>query len=411
MVASRLSGKKVAVLWADLDRFKQINDTLGHRSADLLLQMVAQRMLNAVGSRGTVARMGGDEFVVMMRETTGMDEAVDLTRHLLAAFRDPFGFGEHQFPINLSIGVSLYPDHAEDAEGLVRNADLAMYGAKCLGRNTYVCFTPETEATTLESFQVEFHLRRAMEHRELELYYQPLVSCKDGSIECLETLLRWYSPELGSVSPAQFIPVAESSGMMHEIGRWVLEEACRHAAEWQDIRPGLRVAVNVSPTQLVRGDFPDIVQSAMQAAGLAPKLLELELTESAIIGLADYQRYTEAIRALGVSLAIDDFGTGYSSLSYLHTLQVDTLKMDRSFVNALGKEPASARLAETIISMAKTLKLKVVAEGIETQEQLHWLTDLNCDLLQGYLIHKPMSLDSVRGILRSRHPVFTDTAA
>jgi len=402
LTGSSFKAKKVAVLWADLDRFKQINDTLGHRSADLLLQMVAKRLSGCVAERGMVARMGGDEFVVLMRDIEGIEPAEQLAREILAEFKEPFGFGEHQFPLGMSIGISLYPDHGEDAEELVRNADLAMYAAKHAGRNTYVCFTRENETSTLETFQIEFHLRRALELGELELYYQPLVACKDGSIAAFETLLRWFSPALGRVSPAQFIPVAEASGLMQDIGKWVLEQACLHAASWQNEAPGVRVAVNVSVTQLARGDFHEVVERALSMSGLAPSLLELELTESAVIGIDDYQRHTAALRDLGVSLAIDDFGTGYSSLSYLHTLHVDTLKIDQSFVRAMGKEPSSARLAETIIGMAKSLGLQVVAEGLETLEQLQWLTDLHCDLLQGYYMHRPMTLEAAYGVLQAQ---------
>lgn len=287
----------------------------------------------------------------------------------------------------------------------MRNADLAMYGAKHLGRNTYVCHSQNKDGPAAETFQMEFHLRRALERGEFQLYYQPLVSSTDGSVRALETLLRWNSPELGPVPPSQFIPVAEDSGLMQEIGRRVLEQACRDAVAWQSEGPGVRVAVNVSATQLVRGDFAAVVRGALAQAQLPPHLLELELTESTIIGLADYQRYTEAIRQLGVSLSIDDFGTGHSSLSYLHTLRVDTLKMDRSFVQALGKEPASSRLAETIVAMARSLGLHVVAEGVETQEQMEWLRDLKCDLLQGYFFHKPMALEAVLQVLRENHPV------
>ncbi len=407
LLAARQQQHKVAVLWADLDRFKQINDSLGHRSADLLLQTVAQRLTQCVESRGVVARMGGDEFVILMREISDAGDAATLASDIVSRFRDPFTFCEHSFPLGISVGVSVFPDHADDAESLVRNADLAMYGAKHLGRNTFVCFTPEKDSTTLQTFQMEFHLRRALDLQEFELYYQPIVSSKDGAVVALEALLRWFSPELGSVSPAQFIPVAEASGLMTDIGRWVVERACMDAAAWQEDGPNVAVSVNVSATQLSRGGFEEIVGMALKQSGLPARLLELELTESAIIGLADYRRHTEALRNLGVSLAIDDFGTGYSSLSYLHALRVDTLKMDRSFVSSMTAEATPARLAETILAMARTLGLRVVAEGIETQEQLHWLTDLECDLLQGYFIHKPMPVASVRGILRGRHPVFT----
>jgi diguanylate cyclase (GGDEF)-like protein len=400
LAVSSVDGRKVAVLWADLDRFKQINDSLGHRTADLLLRMVAQRLAACVEGRAKVARMGGDEFVILMQGISGIEPAAALAESVVAAFRKPFGIGENNYTVGISIGVCVFPDQATDTEELVRNADIAMYAAKHSGRNSFVCFSARNEAAALESFQLEFHLRRALEMGEFELYYQPLVSCKYGTIAAFETLLRWFSPALGVVSPAQFIPVAEASGLILELGQWVLEQACLEAASWQAETPGIRVAVNVSVGQLLRGDFSRVVHEALRKSGLSPSLLELELTESAVIGLEDFQRHTDALRMLGVSLAIDDFGTGYSSLSYLHTLHIDTLKIDRSFVQAMGKEPASARLIETILAMAKSLGLQVVAEGVETLQQLQWLTDLQCDLLQGYYLHRPMPSQNARSLLR-----------
>ena len=399
VAASERSGRKFAVLWADLDRFKQINDSVGHHAADLLLQMVAQRLRDCVGTEGTIARMGGDEFAVLVRDTDAIEQAEAVAQKILATAGEPFGFGENQCSMGMSIGISLYPDHGEDSEELVRNADLAMYSAKHAGRNTFVSFTRDTATQSLETFQIEFHLRRALELGEMELYFQPLISCKNGTIEAFETLLRWFCPALGAVSPAQFIPVAEAAGLMPGIGKWVLENACLHAAAWQQAAPGVRVAVNVAAPQLMRGDFGAIVENALATSRLSPSLLELELTESAVMDPENVQRWIAELRQLGVSLAIDDFGTGYSSLSYLHHLDVDTLKVDRSFVQALGKEAASARLAETIIQMAKSLSLKVVAEGIETPEQMEWLTNLGCDLLQGYYLYRPMPIPAVFALL------------
>lgn len=405
--AATLDGSKVAVLWTGLDRFEQVNDTLGHRTADLLLRMAAQRVSACVGERGTVARMGGDEFVVLMGRVHDAGQPRQLADELLAAFREPFGLADHQQALSLSIGVSLFPDHGADAEELVRNADLAMYGAKRSGPNSCVVFHPATGASALESFQLEFHLRRALEHGELELYFQPLVSCKYGSIPAFEALLRWFSPALGSISPAQFIPVAEETGLIQDIGRWALNQACGHAASWQRHSPGVRVAVNVSSAQLANGDFCEIVRNALFHSGLPASLLELEITESALIPLDDLQRHTRNLRALGVTLAIDDFGTGYSSLSYLHTLAVDTLKIDRSFVQSMGVPstvdgPTPDGLAPTILAMARSLGLQVVAEGIETHQQLQWLTGLGCDLLQGYYLHRPMPPHAVTALLGGR---------
>ena len=407
MDADRHSGKKVAILWADLDRFKRINDALGRVAGDLFLQAAGQRFRDTVQARGIVARIGGDQFAVLLPEIDTQREAEDLAQDLVEAFREPFGFEDKQTYIHVSIGATVFPDHAGDGEGLVCNADLALQRAKHNGRNSYVCYTPEPALTEQQSIQVEFHLHSALENHELEVLFQPLVSSADGTIECLETLLRWSSPNLGPVSPTVFIPVAEATGVIHKIGRWVLKEACRHAAEWQSLAPGVRVAVNVSPVQLLADDFKEAVEQALRDSGLAPHLLELELTEGAMISMSDYQRHTREFRALGVSLAIDDFGTGYSSLSSLSQLEVDALKIDQSFVKAVGKEPALMRLAEAILSMAKSLGLRVVAEGVETEEQLRWLTDLGCDLLQGYFLYRPMAPGPVPRVLLRRHPALS----
>ncbi len=404
---ARQNGHEVAVLWVDLDRFKQVNDTMGHRTGDEVLRQAAARLRKAVRRDDVVARMGGDEFSVCLRNVWGAEDVMRAAQAVIAAFQQPFQTRQQEVVVNASVGVSVYPKHGSSCEELARNADLAMYGAKSAGRGRIGVYSEESDARVRDRFQIEVHLRRALERGELELYYQPQVTVKEPRrVVGVEALLRWDSPELGRVGPDRFIPVAESSGLIGEIGQWVLEEASRTLADWQERGQLIRMAMNVSSEQFSRSDFVDRIRELVIREQLMVGLFELELTESSILKDSQQcQRNMEELRELGVRLAIDDFGTGYSSLSYLHQLPVDAVKIDRSFVKDLLARESNLRLVEGVIRLAKALRLEVVAEGVETAEQLDKLNELGCDLAQGYYIERPMPKAQVEQLIFQTTPL------
>ena len=385
---------QLAVLFIDLDRFKQINDTLGHALGDQVLQQVARRLEGCLRKGDCLARMGGDEFTVLLTELADSRDALRVAEKLLAAFEEPFQIEGRDLFLTSSIGISLYPRDGKDAVTLQRKADTAMYRAKNRGKNSCEFFTPELGVAALERLEIENSLRRALENQELRLYYQPQVDAT-GKLAGFEALLAWNHPKLGLTSPAQFIPVAEESGMIVPIGSWVLTEACRQSAVWQHSGcPRVRVAVNVSATQFSRADFTATVAEALSASSLDPSLLELELTEGVVVrDLEESIRQMERLRALGVGISIDDFGTGYSSLSYLRRLPIDALKIDRSFLQEIDREPTTIPLVKAIVALAHGLRLTVVAEGVENRGQLDALRALGCDLFQGYLLGEPVPAD------------------
>jgi diguanylate cyclase (GGDEF)-like protein/PAS domain S-box-containing protein len=378
---------QLAVLFIDLDRFKQINDTLGHALGDQVLQQVARRLEGCLRKSDCLARMGGDEFTVILTEMADSRDALRVAEKLLAAFEEPFQIEGRDLFLTSSIGISLYPRDGKDAVTLQRKADTAMYRAKNHGKNSCEFFAPEFGVAALERLEIENSLRRALDNRELRLYYQPQVDA-GGKLAGFEALLAWDHPKLGLTSPARFIPVAEESGMIVPIGSWVLAEACRQSAVWQHSGcPRVRVAVNVSATQFSRTDFTETVAEALSASTLDPSLLELELTEGVVVrDLEESIRQMERLRALGVGISIDDFGTGYSSLSYLRRLPIDALKIDRSFLQEIDREPATIPLVKAIVALAHGLRLTVVAEGVENRGQLEALRAVGCDLFQGYLL-------------------------
>jgi diguanylate cyclase (GGDEF)-like protein/PAS domain S-box-containing protein len=385
---------QLAVLFIDLDRFKQINDTLGHALGDQVLQQVAQRLEGCLRKSDCLARMGGDEFTVLLTELADSRHALRVAQKLLAAFEAPFHIEGRDLFLTTSIGISLYPRDGKDAVTLQRKADTAMYRAKNHGKNSCEFFAPEFGVAALERLDIENSLRRALDNQELRLYYQPQVDA-GGKLAGFEALLAWNHPKLGMTSPTQFIPVAEESGMIVPIGSWVLAEACRQSAVWQHSGcPRVRVAVNVSATQFSRTDFTETVAEALSASGLDPSLLDLELTEGVVVrDLEESIRQMERLRALGVGISIDDFGTGYSSLSYLRRLPIDALKIDRSFLQEIDREPATIPLVKAIVSLAHGLRLTVVAEGVENRGQFDALRDAGCDLFQGYLLGEPVPAD------------------
>ena len=386
-------GTRTAVLFLDLDRFKHINDTLNHKIGDYLLQDIALRLKSCVRDTDTVSRYGGDAFVTLLQEVSDSMDAARTAAQILKSITKPYSIEGHEIHISASIGISICPEDGEDAETILKHAEAAMYQAKSQGRNNYQFFTRHINERTLKRFALERNLRRAIAHEESVLYYQPKVRICDRRIIGAEALIRWNSGQDELMSPAQFIPIAEESGLIIPIGEWVLRKACEQARLWQDANyPPIPIAVNVSAMQFHEKHFLDLVARVLHDTGLQPKYLELELTES--VTMQDLEltvSLLESLKQMGVNLSIDDFGTGYSSLSYLKRLPIDTLKIDRSFVQDIATDPDSAAIISAIISMAKSLKQKVIAEGVETQEQFEFLRSQGCDSIQGYYCSVPLA--------------------
>ncbi len=381
---------KLAILFLDIDRFKQINDSLGHTVGDRLLKIVSTRIRNAIREEDTVARFGGDEFTVLIHIIGKIEDAGKIGQKILDALKTPITIDERDFVVTSSIGISVYPLDGVDGETLIRNADTAMYRAKDLGRNSYQFYAATMNHKALEALEVENGLRRALANNEFVLYYQPLVDVSTATVFGLEALIRWQHPELGLLRPDRFIPAAEQSGLIIAIGRWVLREACLQASEWHKRGHKVVMAVNLSGRQFGDADLLHYVREALEAADLKPEYLELEITEG--YAMQDVQKAIQTLRqlkTLGVRIAIDDFGTGYSCLSYLKQFPIDTLKLDGSFVRDLAA-PEDAQIALGVIALAHSLKLKVIAEGVETISQLAFLKEHACDRLQGYLFSRPM---------------------
>ncbi|HLF12016.1 MAG TPA: EAL domain-containing protein, partial [Gammaproteobacteria bacterium] len=393
--------RKLAVLFLDGDRFKHVNDSLGHSVGDRLLQSMAQRLLANVRAADTISRQGGDEFVVLLSEVAhGKDAAVSADK-ILAALRVPHRIDQHDLYVTVSIGIATYPDDAIDAQTLLRNADFAMYHAKAIGRDNYQFFQPEMNVRAVERQSLEDGLRHAMERREFELHYQPKMNLETGAIIGVEALIRWRHPEHGLMPPGQFIPIAEECGFIVPIGRWVLREACRQTRAWQDAGlPPMGIAINISTVELRANDFVASVGAILMETGLDPRYLELELTETFL--MQDSNSTAKVLRALkdmGLGLALDDFGTGYSSLSYLKRFPIDTLKIDRSFVRDLTTDSDDAGIVSAVIGMGKSLHMKVIAEGVETREQLAFLQEQSCPEGQGYYFSQPVVAEKFTELL------------
>jgi len=394
------SGSQLAVLFIDLDRFKTINDSLGHQLGDRLLQSVASRILVCVREGDTVARVGGDEFVIVIPGLQSSSDASTVAAKILDVLASAFHLHGNDLHVAASIGISLYPADGADAETLMRNADTAMYHAKDSGRGNFQFFTQHMNVAAQQRLTLETALRRAIENREFELHYQPLFDLRDRSITGLEALLRWTPPGRPMVPPGEFISAAEESGLIVPIGEWVLREALKQAKMWQTAERSLMIAVNVSANQLARSNFVERLRRLLQDTGLDPGLLELEVTEGVIIeGAGDARAALDQIAALGVGIAIDDFGTGYSGLAYLKRLPIDTVKIDQSFVRDLTVDPDDAAIVTAIVVMAKSLEVDVIAEGVETEEQLAHLIALGCERAQGYLLARPMNAAAITKLL------------
>jgi diguanylate cyclase (GGDEF)-like protein len=391
-------------MYIDLDNFKHINDTLGHATGDGLLRQAAVRLKAVVRQEDTVARLGGDEFLIIVSGLTHSDDANGIAEKISDAFTAPFRVDERELVTSPSIGIAVYPDDATDPTTLLCNSDLAMYEAKDSGRNTYRFFNGAMNADALERLNLLGQLRKAAERNELVLYYQPQIDLKTGAVVGAEALIRWRHPELGLVPPGRFIPIAEESGLIVSIGTWVLQEACRQTKAWQNAGlPRIVTAVNLSALQFRSPDFLQIVTSALQESGLDPACLELELTESILI--RDTQPVLEKakqLKALGLTLSIDDFGTGYSSLSYLKRFPVDKLKVDQSFVRDMATDAEDATLVQAIVHMAKSLGLKTIAEGVESEVVLEQLCSSHCDEAQGYFFGRPMPAEDFADYLHER---------
>ncbi len=396
--------KNVAVIFLDLDRFKDINDTLGHEAGDHLLREVAARLVRSVRKVDTVARLGGDEFTLILPAIADSADIDKIVGKIGETFAAPFDVAERSLYVTPSMGITLYPKDARTLDSLLKNADIAMYQAKRQGRNTHQFYSLGMSANAHGRMALESNLRRALERDELTLHYQPQVDLRHGGIIGVEALLRWKHPSLGDVAPETFIPLAEETGLIESIGAWVLGEACRQCKAWQAAgAPPIKVAVNLSVRQLRDQDFPRIVLDALARSDLAPSLLEFELTESLLAH--DVMSLGDSLKLLGdegVSFAIDDFGTGYSALGYLKRYPIDTLKIDKSFMLDVHRNNDTATIANAIVALARSLQLKVVAEGVETRAQWEFLSDTSCDAVQGYLISMPLPAEAMLLLLRER---------
>ena len=384
--------RQVAVLFLDLDGFKHINDSLGHPIGDKLLQSIAGRLVDCVRGSDTVSRQGGDEFVVLLSEMQQSEAAAAAAKRMLQAVAEAHSIDQHDLHVTTSIGVSVYPDDGLDAETLIKNADTAMYQAKENGRQSYQFFKPSMNVRAVERQSIEESLRRALERQEFALHYQPKINLRTGAVTGAEALIRWTHPTRGLVSPAQFIPIAEDCGLILPIGAWVLREACKQARAWVDAGlPARTMAVNVSAMEFRGENFLEGLFATLEETGLDPSSLELELTESVLMKRAESTAsILRTLRERGVQVAIDDFGTGYSSLSYLRKFPVDALKIDQSFIRQISTAGDDTAIVTAVIGMARSLKLRVVAEGVETEEELAFLRAHHCDEAQGHYFSRPL---------------------
>jgi diguanylate cyclase (GGDEF)-like protein len=411
--AARRYSRHLAVLFVDLDRFKVINDSLGHDAGDELLRQMAKRLTACLRASDVVARLGGDEFVIMLREVENHEQATAAARKVLAAVLEPVVLVGQSCRVSASVGVSMYPEDGADEQTLMKHADSAMYMAKEDGKNGFRFFAADIEQRSIERLTLETHLRDALARGELSLHYQPRVNLASGAITGVEALLRWNHPELGSVSPARFIPIAEQSTLIVAIGAWVLETACMQNMAWQ--RAGLppaRMAVNISPRQFAEEDLLQRIERALQLSGMEPHWLELEITEGMV--MQDPKRVAKVLgqlRDLGVRVSLDDFGTGYSSMAQIKRFPLSTLKIDRSFVRDLANDRADRAIVEAIIALGRALSLEVVAEGVETAEQLAFLREHRCDEMQGYYFSRPVPAAEMARLLQDHRPQAARTSS
>jgi diguanylate cyclase (GGDEF)-like protein len=395
--------RTAAVLFLDLDGFKDINTTLGHNVGDVLLQTASERLRASARESDIVARLGGDEFAAILPEVSHVEDAVRVAQKFLSALSAPFAINGHELFITTSIGISLYPLDGADIDAIVKCADIAMYRAKHEGKNNYQFYNLSTEANALQRLSLESKLRKALDKNELLLHYQPQVDSFTGEITGVEALLRWHDPQAGMISPTKFIPIAEETGLIIPIGEWILRTACAQNRAWQDQGlPPIRVAVNLSPRQFRDKKLIEHIAKALHDTGLPPQWLAVEITEGSAMQNIDHTfEILQELKNMGVQLAIDDFGTGYSSLSYLKRFPIDKLKIDRSFIQGIPGDHGDSAIVKALIALSHNLNMKVVAEGVETGEQLEFLRALGCNELQGYLFSKPVAARELTGMLKN----------
>jgi diguanylate cyclase len=402
LMRARRTGETVAVLCLDLDRFKDVNDLRGHTAGDALLQQVGARLTAAVRETDTVARLGGDEFAIVQSALDQPEAAAGFAERLVAAVAQAFELDGEMMVVGVSIGIALFPADGGDAETLLRNADTALYRAKSDGRGTFRMFEPAMDARLQARRALEYDLRQAFVQQQFEVFYQPQAETRSRQVTGFEALVRWWHPKRGMIAPDDFIPLAEETGLIVPLGEWVLRTACAAAASWPE---HIRVCVNLSPVQFTRGGLVDLVETALRAHRLAPERLELEITEGVLIKDSEKALATlHQLKALGVRIAMDDFGTGYSSLSYLQRFPFDKIKIDQSFIRALESNTDSAAIVRAVIGLGRSLKMPVIAEGVETAEQLDLLRREHCEEIQGYLIGRPMPLDQCTGFFAYGQP-------
>jgi len=392
LARARRAGEPLAILFIDLDRFKNVNDTLGHAAGDRVLQEIAQRLLNCLREVDTVSRLGGDEFVVLVERPPRAADIADVAQKILDAVARPLQIESQEFHLTASIGISTCPGDSDDLQGLMKNADIAMYRAKEQGKNNFQFYSAQINVHTLERVALESDLRHALERKEFVLHYQPKIDIGSNRVVGMEALVRWQQPGKGLIEPVRFIPLAEETGLIVPIGEWVLRTACLQNKAWQaQGLPRLRIAVNLSPRQFAHENLLQDVARVLKETGLDPVWLEFEITEGMV--MRDPERAVTLLRslkAMGIHLSIDDFGTGYSSLSYLKRFPLDSVKIDRSFIQDLPGDADDAGITQAIIAMAHSLRLGVIAEGVETEEQRHFLRENGCDEMQGYLFSRPL---------------------
>jgi diguanylate cyclase (GGDEF)-like protein len=401
IVRARSGGVQLAVLFVDLDRFKTINDSLGHNIGDEVLKRVAQRLQRSVTERDTVARLSGDEFIMLIEDAEDRDDLSMLSERILRVIGKPMLLGETELRITASIGITLLAEDSPDVKSLLANADTALYRAKKLGRNCAEFFTPDMHVAAMQRLKREVELRKALRRDELKLHYQPLFDLPSGRLMGVEALVRWQSQEFGLVSPSDFIPLAEETGLIIPIGEWVLREACRQAVRWRAITgEHFHIAVNLSARQFTQPDLAGSIGRILGETGLPPSALLLEITESVTLANEDgNMAELRKLRGLGIRLALDDFGTGNSSLRYLKRFPIEVLKLDQSFVRDVAHDPQDAAVARATIRLANTLGLHVVAEGVENEAQLAWLQNESCAFIQGYLLSEPLDQDACEQLL------------
>lgn len=401
IVAAERSHESLAIIWSSLDRFKKIQDTLGHSVGSRLLQAAAGRLKECLPEKTTVAKIDGDEFAVLLTQVDNAETVVEVISRIDGALKLPFIIDEHEIFITVSIGISFFPEDGEDAATLSKNAGIALHRAKEQNGSNYQFYTPEMNAEALKRMTLENNLRRALEREEFEVYYQPKVNVKNGRIGGMEALVRWRHPDLGLVAPSEFIPLAEDTGLIEPLGEWVLRTACAQTNTWQTggVKP-FYIAVNLSARQFQQANLLEIITGIVNNTGVNPDCLVLEVTESSIMQNAESAIETLGeLKKMGIKIAIDDFGTGYSSLGYLKRLPIDILKIDRSFISDVTTDSDDAALVMAIITLAHNLGLKVIAEGVETEEQLRFLRLLRCDDWQGYLSSQPMPAQNMSRFL------------